>query len=214
MRVHDAQTGGHGWAGLTELQGCCGNNGGRWRGQAPCIWPDLWREGHHRSCGCHPEPWFRSGTATAGKEGCLHDPSMPRMNGSIQRFLEHRSESFDCRQRNDFCRQIMLRAFIPRSLQLLASKFCLAPCWRFDFQHGDSPWTLRGRRGRSTDDGLQLPPSRRLRAPLRRAAVGLVRLDCRSPAGLHRCEARPGGLVLPPRNGPRASRYATARARS
>ena len=93
--------------------GCCGKNGGGWRGQAPCIWPDLWREGRHCSCGCHPEPWFRSGTATAGKEGCLHDPSMPRMNGSIQRFLEHRSESFDCRQRNDFCRQIILRAFIP-----------------------------------------------------------------------------------------------------
>ena len=29
----------------------------RRQGQAPCIWPDLWRGGRpHRSCGYHPEP--------------------------------------------------------------------------------------------------------------------------------------------------------------
>ena len=73
----------------------------------------------------------------------------------------------------------------------------LAPC-------ADAPSSRR--------DDLRLPPSRRVPAPVHRAAGGLVRLHSWPPAGLHRCEARPGGLGLPPRHVAGTSGRAAARA--
>jgi hypothetical protein len=76
-----------------------------------------------------------------------------------------------------------------------------------------APPRLRGGSTTARRHGVQFPPSRRVPAPRYQAAIGLVRLHCWPPPGFHRCEARPGGLVLPPRNVPWTGGRAVARSR-